>query len=102
MKAPLWYHEYMNQPKNLNSSIEYSGDIYIPEIDMDLDEFVKSSNEHIQSYKIHNRLKDYGIEYIGEDIFLDEELEIDLNQFEERQEIPKQPSKKSFLKKFVR
>lgn len=91
----------MSQPKNLNSNIEYSGDIFIPEIDMDLDAFVKTSHEHKQSHIIHNKLKDYGVEHIGESVFLDEDLSIDLSQFEEKERNLNPSKKKSFLKKLI-
>lgn len=93
----------MKQPKKLHPALEYSGDIFIPEIDMDLDEFIEFHNEHLDSHNLHEGLKDLDIEHVGESVFITEDFEIDSNQFEEKEDVanPQKSKRKFFFRKLV-
>jgi hypothetical protein len=93
----------MKQPKKLPNAIEYSGDIFVPELDMDLDEFVKLSGEHLNSHEYHENLEEVDAKHIGENVFITEDLEIDDSQFEEKEDEvnPQKLKRESFLRKFV-
>lgn len=93
----------MNQPKKLHPVLEYSSDIFIPEIDMDLDEFIEFHNEHLDSHNLYESLKDLNIEHVGESVFITEDIEIDSNQFEEKEDRakPQKLKRKSFFRKFI-
>lgn len=71
----------MNQPKKLHPLIDYSADIFIPEIDIDLTEFISFHNEHLDSHNAHEKLKELGIDHVGESVFVSEDA-IDEHQFE--------------------
>ena len=93
----------MKQPKKLPNAIEYSGDIFVPELDMDLDEFVKLSGDHLNSHESHESLEEVDAKHIGENVFITEDLEIDDSQFEEKEDAanPQKLKGKSFFRKFV-
>lgn len=90
----------MRQPKKLHIGIEYSGDIFVPEFDMELDEYLKIHHEHLDSHNLHEELEG---EHVGEGVFLTEDFEIDSAQFEEKEDkaIPQKQAGKSFLKRLI-
>lgn len=85
----------MKQPKKLHPLVEYSGDIFVPEIDIELDDYVTVHNENLISHKMHENLD---ADHIGESVFIIEDT-IDPNQFEENKEIGTTTKKPSLLKR---
>lgn len=91
----------MKQPKIDFSNIDYSADSTILEIDHDIKDFIKISPDLLRSHKIFKKLSDVEAKHIGDDVFLEEIIEIDSEQFEEPAEksSPQKAPKKSLLKR---
>ena len=71
----------MAQPKKLHDAVNYSSELYIPELDSDLDGFVNLHHEHLEAHHLNEQLKEIGVEVSGEGILLDDGF-IDESQFE--------------------
>ncbi len=84
----------MNQPRKLYPHIEYTSDIFIPEIDIELDEFISFNNEHVDSHHLHEDLKDFGAEHVGDSVLITDDS---IN--EEQFEIDEKASQSSDLQK---
>jgi len=80
----LWYHVIaMKQPKKLFSNIEYTHDAALPELDIELEEFITVLHDHLDTNDMDEELKDTGVFALGHTILLSEDEEINENQFEE-------------------
>jgi len=73
----------MKQPKKLHKNIEYTHDAVVPEIDIELDEFITVHHDHLDTNEIDNALKDTGAFALGHTILLSDDEEINEDQFEE-------------------
>lgn len=91
----------MKQPKKLHPQINYSSDLTVPEVKMELDEFITIIHEHLDSHKLHEDLSDLEIEHIGDSVYLTEDLEIDESQFEDVEDFNGKNPQKSFINSLV-
>jgi len=91
----------MNQPKKLPTAIDYSGEIYLPEIDPELSDFLTLHSEALDSHLMQEDLKEFDINYAGENVLLTNENDLDSDNFEEKIEKAPEESKKSFIKKLI-
>lgn len=71
----------MALPKKLHEAVNYSSELFIPELDSDLADFLKLDHEHLDSTNLHGKLKEVGGETVGEGVLLEDDF-IDESQFE--------------------
>ncbi len=91
----------MHQPKNLHLQIEYASEALIPEVDIELNEFIKVLHEHLDAHMLHEELFELNAKHIGESVLITENIEINEHQFENQKHPDGQNSsfKKSIIKK---
>lgn len=91
----------MKQPKKLHPQIKYSSDLTVPDVEMELDEFITIIHEHLDSHELHEDLSDFEAEHIGDSVFLTEDLKIDEKQFEDVEDSNEKNSQKTFINRLI-